>query len=98
MDRDDMLLKMYGEMVDDILRADDVRLLIRLPEGTMEPEIQSSFKVNDLQSILEFYIMLHGLKKVMQLVMSLDMVDPDKKELMIDGMLQMVKDELMEED
>ena len=84
----------FGAFVDKHLTENNVELLIRMPKGTMEPEIISSFQGI---SVMEFYIMLHALKKIVQNVMDEGQVDPKKKGKMINGMLKMVKDAIMEE-
>jgi hypothetical protein len=89
------LIDKFGEVIDKALTDSDVWLKIKMPSGTMEPEITSCF--GDI-AVMDFYIMLHALRKTMEQVMIQAPVDPDKKEQLIDGMLAMVKADLMDEE
>lgn len=89
---DEKLIDMFGEAIDKILEANEVKLLMTLPKGSMDAEIQS----NLTDPTLEFYIMLHGLAAGIININKVAPVDPDKKEEMIDGILEMVKKALME--
>lgn len=91
----DDLIDILGQAVDDMLEENEVRMLITLPEGSMDPEIESAF--SRTVPVMDFYILLHALKKVVSDFLDSDMIDPDKEEHMIDGMLQMVKDAIFEE-
>lgn len=91
----DDLIDIFGQAIDEMLVENAVRMQITLPKGSIEPEIRSTFyKAGPL---LYFYILLHALKKVASDFLDMDIIDPDKKEDMIDGMLQMVKDAIFEE-
>ena len=87
------LIDKFGEVIDKALTDSDVWLKIKMPSGTMEPAITSCF---GNIAVMDFYIMLHALRKTMEQVMIQADVDPEKKEQMIDGMLEMVKNNLME--
>lgn len=89
------IIDVFGESIDKILEENEVRLVITFPEGSMDPVIESTFP--KAGPTLDFYLMLHGLSKVVSNLMALGIVDPDKEEVMIDGMLQMVKDEILQE-
>ena len=66
-----------------------------MPKGTMDVEIKSSF--DDIQ-VMNFYIMLHALKNVVQgVVEQATIVDPNKLDEMLDGMFNMVKSEILED-
>lgn len=89
------LIDEFGEMIDKALTDSDVWLKIKMPSGTMEPAITSCF---GNIAVMDFYIMLHALRKTMEQAMIQADVDPDKKEQLIDGMLEMVKADLMDEE
>lgn len=89
------LIDIFAQAVDEMLVENEIRMIIKLPKGSMDPEIKSTF--SQVGPVIEFYILLHALKKVVSDLMSMDMIDPDKEEDMIDGMLQMVKDAIFEE-
>lgn len=86
----------FGEVIDGFLKDNHIQMLIDIPEGTLEPEIKDNA---DMGGVIRFYIMLHALKASFEYLLKdmEGMLDPEKKEDMIDGMLKMVKGELMEE-
>lgn len=84
----------FCEIIDKAIKESDVHMHINLPKDSMEPVIQSSFGV----ATIDFYIMLHALRKVIHEIWSDGAFDPSKKEDMIDGMLQLVKEDLMKEE
>lgn len=89
------LIDIFAQAVDEMLVENEIRMIIKLPKGSMDPEIESTFSRTG--PVLDFYILLHALKKVVSDFLDMDMIDPDKEEDMIDGMLQMVKDAIFEE-
>lgn len=91
----DDLIDIFGQAIDEMLVENEVRMQITLPEGSMDPEIKSTFSKTG--PVLDFYILLHALKKVVSDFLDMDIIDPDKEEDMIDGMLQMVKDAIFKE-
>ena len=86
----------FGEIIDGFLKDNHIQMLIDIPEGTLEPEIKDNA---DMGGVIRFYIMLHGLKATFRNVLEemKDMLDPEKKEDMIDGILELVKRELLED-
>lgn len=85
----------YGEMVDNLLEKNEVKMLIKLPEGTLEPEIRSTF-TELCGPVIDFYILLRALEKVVTDLTSQQYLDPEKKEQMLDAILEMVKQDIME--
>ena len=89
------LIDIFAQAVDEMLVENEIRMIIKLPKGSMDPEIKST--LSQVGPEMEFYILLHALKKVASDLMSMDMIVPVKEEDMIDAMLQMVKDAIFEE-
>ena len=82
-------------MIDKQIREDDVKLLIELPEGSMDPEIKSVYEI----PVIDLYIMIHALKKVItDLFEQGKLLDPDKKGDFLDGIMDMIKGEILEEE
>ena len=90
----DLDIDRFGAMVDEQLTNNEIQMVIRLPEGTLEPEIRSSFGE---VATLDLYILLHALRKTLAQVVIDGNVDPDKKGDMISAMLDMVKADLIGE-
>lgn len=85
----------FGKIIDKQIREDDVKLLIELPEGSMDPEIKSVYGI----PVIDLYIMIHALKKVItDLFKQGELLDPDKKGDFLDGILDMIKGEILEEE
>lgn len=92
------LIDAFGEAVDDVLLKANVQMVITLPEGSMDADIASSFnRFGEGKAVMDFYILLHALRKAVDNIMEIGIVDEAKKEDMIDGLLAMVKAEIMEE-
>lgn len=89
------LIEEFGKAIDNILEESDVRMMVRLPEGSMDAEVVSPF-TDRLGPVMDFYILLHGLSKVVQdLVEQEPDLNPDR-EAMVDGILEMVKKDIMD--
>ena len=85
----------FNKMIDERIREDDVKLLIELPEGSMEPIIKSIYGI----PVIDLYIMIHALKKVItDLFKQGELLDPDKKGDFLDGIMDMIKGEILEEE
>ena len=89
----DMIDK-FGEIIDKHLKEHEINLVITLPKGSMDAEIHSSYDDID---VMNFYIMLHGLRKVMKGVIEQGHVDENKIEEMLDGMLEMLKNDILKD-
>ncbi len=88
-------LETYGKIMDGALEAVSVQVLIELPEGTLEARVTDNL---DMGSVVQFYAMLNAIKPVFEKLRSevaLQLCD-EEWEKVIDGMLAMVKDEIME--
>ena len=91
------LIEEFGKAIDNILEESDVRMMVRLPEGSMDAEVVSPF-TDKLGPVLDFYILLHGLTAVVSDLVSMGVVDPDKEEDMIDSILELVKAGILQRD
>ena len=87
-------LEQFSEIIEKAIKESDVHIHINLPKDSMEPVVQSSFGV----ATIDLYILLHALRKVIHEIWSDGAFDPSKKEDVINGILQMVKEDLMKEE
>ncbi len=88
-------LETYGKIMNGALEAASVQVLIEMPEGTLETKVTDNL---DMGSVVQFYAMLNAIKPVFEKLRSevaLQLCD-EEWEKVIDGMLAMVKDEIME--
>ena len=93
--KENLALKIYGKIMDDALEAVSVQVLIELPEGTLEARVTDNVEMG---SMIQFYAILNAIKPVAQKLRSeITMQLSDAEwEKVVDGMLEMVKDEIME--
>lgn len=84
----------FNKFIDKRIREDDVKILIKLPEGSMEPIIKSIYGI----PVIDLYIMIHALKKVITDLFEEGLLDPDKKGDFLDGIMDMIKGEILEEE
>ena len=97
MDGQDMI-DLFGQAVDEMLKKETIQMVITLPEGSMDPDIASSLKeFGEGKAVMDFYILLHTLRKAVDNLMEIGIIDETKKEDVIDNLLDMVKVEIMEE-
>ena len=84
-----LTIEKFGEIMDDFLRENEINMLITLPEGSIEPRIQDN---TGMGCVVQFYILLSALPPVFKGIF--EMVESENESL-IDGMLELVKNELM---
>lgn len=92
MDKEDLIYK-FGEVMDDVLRESDVALLIDIPKGTLTPTLKDNI---NLGPVFQFYMLLNALGVVLNDMLVQAEVDPEKKEALIDDLLELVKNGLMD--
>lgn len=82
----------FGEIMDDFLEKNEINMLITLPEGTLEPRISDN---TGMGSVVQFYILLATIPTVFKAMFELTGLDENEKESLIDGMLELVKNEMV---
>lgn len=93
-----MNLDDFGAVIDDFLRDNPVSLLVNLPEGTLEPEIEDNI---GLGPVVQMYLLMQTLKKVVADVWSIQdegqlILDQSEKGEFLDNILELIKNEIME--
>lgn len=92
------LIDKFGEVIDKFLLESDIRMMIRLPEGSMDPEIKSSFDdIGFDRNVMNLYILLHAIANVVANLIKADFLDPERAEDMLDGIFDMAKKEILKE-
>lgn len=89
------LIDEFGKVIDKVLEESDVKMMVRLPEGSMEATVLSPF-TQEYGPVLDFYILLHGLTAVVTDMMNMGVIDPGKEEDMIDSILELVKMDILQ--
>lgn len=99
MKKRELNLDSFGEMMDNFIRANEIKMLLTIPEGSMEVEVQDNVGAG---GVMQFYIMLNTIKAIANR-MKEDMknggleLDDDKWEETVDSLFALLKNELMEE-
>lgn len=92
------LIDKFGEVIDQFLLESDIRMIIRLPEGSMDPEIKSSFDdIGFDRNVMNLYILLHAIANVVANLIKANFLDPERAEDMLDGIFDMAKNEILKE-
>lgn len=90
-----MNLDKFGEIIDNFLKDNDISMLIEVPEGTLDPVIKDN---TGMGPVIKFYILLIALKAIgKQLRSDMGITLQEEWEGAIDGILKLVKKDLMEE-
>lgn len=89
-------LDKFGEIMDDFLKKNEIRMLITLPEGNIEPVVEDNV---DLGSTVHFYILLNSIGTVCQQMQKAMDIDKKSEEWanVVHVLLKMVEAELLEE-
>ena len=83
-------LDSIGEIMDKFILDNDISLLINMPAGTIEPEIQDN---TDMGPVMRLYILLNAL---VALVKNVIRIEKDAREDLVDGIIDLVKKDIME--
>ena len=87
-------LDSFGEIMDKFILENEVGMSIIMPAGTIEPEIQDN---TGMGPVMQFYIMLNALPRIVTETMDLMGIEKDAREDLVDGILDLVKKDIMEE-
>lgn len=94
MENNKLDLDSFGEIMDKFILENEVGMSIIMPEGTIEPEIQEN---TGMGPVMQFYILLNALVAVVKNVTDLMGIEKDAREDLVDGILGLVKKDIMEE-
>ena len=90
-------LDKFGEIMDDFLKKNEIRMLVTLPEGSIDPVVEDNV---GLGSTVHFYILLNSIGAVceqMQKDMGIDKASAEWVNV-VHELLKMVEGELLEVD
>lgn len=91
---EELMLDIFGEIMDQFLNDNEVCMLLTLPEGTLDVQVQDNLR---LGSVLRFYVLLNAIKPICDAVlkdMGIDRKSTEWEEV-ADTLLGMIKDEIM---
>lgn len=98
MENKTMNLDTFGEVMDKFIKENEIQMLITLPEGSVDAEVQDNVNAG---GVMQFYIMLNAFQSIVKR-MKEDMkradleLDESKWEDVVDSLLSLLKKELME--
>ena len=87
-------LDSFGEIMDKFILENEVGMSIIMPEGIIEPEIQDN---TGMGPVMQLYILLNVLSRIVTETMDLTGIEKDAREDLVDGILDLVKRDIMEE-
>lgn len=82
------------EEIDGFLFSNEIQICIKFPRGSLDPEMKSN--ITD-SPIIYFYLFLYVMKKVFKDFLALKGINPERKEDIIDGLLEMLKEDILKE-
>lgn len=97
MENKTMNLDAFGEIMDKFIKESEIQMLITLPEGSVDAEVQDNVNAG---GVMQFYIMLNAFPSVAKR-MKEDMkradleLDESKWEDVVDALLELLKKDLM---
>ena len=90
-------LDTFGEVMDNFIKENEINMLITIPEGSMEVEVQDNVNAG---GVMQFYIIINSIASIAK-NMKEDMkrtgleLDENKWESVVDSLLALIKAELM---
>ena len=85
-------IETFIKEIDEFLEENHIQMLIDMPEGTLDPKLEDNA---NLGGTVQFFILLKALPEA-YMNMIRPMLFPDKEEFFIDGILEMVKEEMLQ--
>lgn len=92
-----LTLDSFGEIIDDFLKENEVHMLLSLPEGTLDVQVQDNA---GLGSTVQFYILLNAIQPILRAMrgtMGIDVKSPEWKKT-VDTLLELVKAEMLKDE
>lgn len=90
-----MDLDKFGKAIDNYLKDNNIAMLIKVPEGTLDPVVKDN---TGMGSVIKFYILILALKTICKEVRSdMSITSQEQWERVIAGILDLVRRNLVEE-
>lgn len=89
-----MDLDKFGELMDDFLKKEEVCMLVKLPEGTLEAEVEDNIGAG---SVMQFYFLLQAFESIgKQMRSDMEIKEKNDWESVVDGLLKILREDLLE--
>lgn len=84
----------FGELMDEFLKKEEVAMIIRLPEGTLEAQVEDNIGAG---SVMQFFFLLQAFESIVKQMKS-DMGIENKNdwESAVDELLKILRKDLLE--
>ena len=92
MDKEGDLLERFGDLMDELIESNHVKLMIDSPEGTQNVTVKDNM---GLGGAVQLFFLLKAMTPIYKDIYD-TLLDYEKHEDFIDGVLALVKDELMD--
>lgn len=91
-------LDSFGEIIDQFLKENEVKMLLTLPEGTLDVQVMDNTGLGSV--VVRFYILLNAIGPICGAMLKNTGIDGQSKEWekTVDTLLGMVKKEILEMD
>lgn len=83
-------IDVFGEMMDQLIEQSDVKLLIEMPEGTREAELQCNIPGGP---VMELYIILNSVESIYSELCRILEID-DQDGLILNSILSLLRDSI----
>ena len=90
-----LTIEKFGKIVDDFLNDNHIQMIIEMKEGTRKAIIKDN---TGMGSVIQFYILMHGMAQCMDRMMDDMEIEKEGKPEMLDGILEILKNELLSEE
>ena len=90
-----LTIEKFGKIVDDFLNDNHIQMIIEMKEGTRKAIIEDN---TGMGSVIQFYILMHGMAQCMDTMMDDMEIEKEGKPEMVDGILEILKNELLSEE
>jgi hypothetical protein len=85
----------FTERIEETLKEGEVKMVLEYPPGELEPEIRSNVAI--LGPVGHMYLLMHALKVELNAIFDFEIMDSAKKGECLEEVLEMIKEEILEE-
>ena len=96
--KDIMNLDTFGAIMDDFITANEVQMLITMPKGTNDPEIQDNMGIGPVGQLYFLMAAIAPMFREMLKLFSDAEMPIEEKEQLADGILKLIRHDMLEEE
>lgn len=84
----------FGALIDDLLEKGDIHFKIRMPSGTMDPEITENIGAGP---VMQFYVLIRALPHIIEELIKTENLDENKIPDLLDSLFGIMKHDILED-